>query len=126
MTSDNVADLHGVPVYRCDAAGPVLRTSQDAVDLLGTASWLGADLVVLPVERLPAEFFRLRSGVAGEIVQKFVNYRMRLAIVGDLTEELAASTALRGFVTEANRGRQLWFVATEAELAERLTGGRAA
>ena len=64
--------------------------------------------------------FDLRSGVAGEIAQKFVNYRLKLAIVGDLIDHLARSEALRAFVRESNRGRQLWFVETPAELAERL------
>jgi hypothetical protein len=65
--------------------------------------------------------------VAGEVVQKFVNYRLRLAIVGDLTTHLAVSAALRDFVRESNRGRQLWFVADDAELDARLAqdrGGR--
>jgi hypothetical protein len=61
--------------------------------------------------------------VAGGVVQKFVNYRLRLAIVGDVAEHVTASTALRDFVREANRGGQTWFVADEAELAARLGDG---
>ena len=74
----------------------------------------------VPVARLAPEFFVLTSGVAGAVVQKFVNYRVRLAVVGDVSGFVAESTALRDFVREANRGRQTWFVADEAELAGRL------
>lgn len=58
--------------------------------------------------------------LAGEIVQKFVYYRLNLAVVGDVSAHVEASTALRDFVREANRGRHLWFVGTAEEFAERL------
>ncbi|MFD0562560.1 DUF4180 domain-containing protein [Kitasatospora saccharophila] len=95
---------------------------RQALDLLGDASYRGASWVVLPVERLDPEFFRLRSGVAGAVVQKFAQYRMGLAVVGDVAERVAASDALRDFVRESNRGLQLWFVADLPELAGRLSG----
>ena len=76
----------------------------------------------MPVARLDPAFFDLRSGVAGDIVQKFVNYGLRLAVVGDISESLERSGALRDFVRESNRGRQVWFVADEAELARRWSG----
>lgn len=75
---------------------------------------------MLPVRRLADEFFTLRTGVAGELVQKFVNYRLPVVVVGDISAHVARSIALRDFVTESNRGRQLWFVETMAELEERL------
>jgi hypothetical protein len=48
-----------------------------------------------------------------------VNYGLRLAVVGDISEPLADSEALRDFVRESNRGRQVWFVADVAGLAGR-------
>jgi hypothetical protein len=45
---------------------------------------------------------------------------VRLAIVGDLTRQLEASSALRGLVYETNRGWQVWFLAHLGELDERL------
>ncbi|MFI6265699.1 DUF4180 domain-containing protein [Micromonospora sp. NPDC051006] len=123
MTTDTLRDVHGVPVLDCAEDGPVLRDGDAALDVIGDALGRGAELVVLPVSRLGDDFFQLRSGVAGEIVQKFVNYRLQLAVVGDIAARLAASPALSDFVTEANRGRQLWFLATRAELDGRLRPG---
>ncbi|WBB70499.1 DUF4180 domain-containing protein [Micromonospora sp. WMMD812] len=120
MTTDTLRDLHGVPVLDCADDGPALRDDADALDVIGDALGRGAELVVLPAGRLDDAFFQLRSGVAGEIVQKFVNYRLRLAVVGDISAHLAASSALRDFVTESNRGRQLWFLPSRADLEERL------
>jgi hypothetical protein len=100
--------------------GPLIATDRDATDIIGEAFSVEANLVVIPVSRLSPEFFQLRSGIAGNIVQKFVNYRLRLAIIGDITAEVEASTALRDFVYESNRGKQLWFLPTAADLEDRL------
>jgi hypothetical protein len=115
----SLVNVHGVAVFSVPADGPAL-SEREATDLIGDAMWQHADLVALPVSRLTEDFFTLRTRVAGEITQKFVNYRLRLAIVGDISAYVARSTALRDFVAESNRGRQLWFVADDDELAARL------
>ncbi|MCG6498084.1 DUF4180 domain-containing protein [Kitasatospora sp. A2-31] len=107
---------------RVPADGAPIREERDATDLIGEAFGCGATWVVLPVARLHQDFFRLGTRVAGGIVQKFVNYRIGLVVLGDIAHHVAASDALRDFVRESNRGRQLWFLADEAELADRLAG----
>jgi hypothetical protein len=120
VTSDVVGAVAGIQVLWCAAEGPVLDGEPAAADLVGLA--LGrADVVAVPVTRLAPEFFRLRTGLAGAVVQKFVTYRLHLVVVGDVTGYVAASTALRDFVREANRGRQTWFVADTRELEARLS-----
>lgn len=116
-----VRDLHGQAVLVCPDAGPPIRYAE-ALDLIGEA--LGADAlwVAVPAARLGEDFFRLPTGVAGEVVQKFVNYRRRLAVVGDISPQVAASDALRDFVRESNRGAHVWFVRDLAELEARLAG----
>jgi len=93
---------------------------QDASGLVGTALSASATVVVLPVSPLSPDLFRLRSGVAGELVQKFVNYGVKLAILGDVSAHTAASSALRDFVYESNRGEAIWFVADRLALDHRL------
>jgi hypothetical protein len=117
--TDRVEVRDGVPVLVCAPDGPVVSTVQDALDLIG-AAFSGATVVALPAVRLDPGFFTLSTGLAGEIMQKFVNYRIRLAIVGDLADHLAASSALRALVHESNQGRQIWFVADLAELDTHL------
>ncbi|MFD8717292.1 uncharacterized protein DUF4180 [Streptomyces sp. Ag109_O5-1] len=119
-TTATLVTLHTTRVLRCAPEGPALDGESAALDLVGDAMGQDAELVAVPAERVGDDFFRLRSGVAGAVVQKFVNYRMRLAVVGDISRHLADSSALRDFVYEANRGRHLWFVADDAELEERL------
>ena len=98
-------------------ATTTIANDRDAVDAIAEAHYAHeADTVVVPVELLPAEFFQLSSGVAGAIVQKFVNYRMRLIVLGDVSAHEAASTSFRDWVREANRGRELRFVPDQAAL----------
>ena len=118
--ADSSFEFNGVRVLDCDANGAKLRSDRDAVDIVGEALSQRCKLVVLPIERLDESFFSLKTRIAGEIIQKFVNYELRLAIVGDIARHVEASTALRDFVLETNRGRQVWFVADRAELDRRL------
>ncbi|MFF1279839.1 DUF4180 domain-containing protein [Streptomyces sp. NPDC058299] len=122
MTALTIDTLHGVRVLRCAPDGPLLDGESAALDLIGDAYGHDVQLVALPVERIADDFFRLRSGVAGAVVQKFVSYQLRLAVLGDISGHVANSTALRDFVYECNQGRQLWFLADAAELDTRLRG----
>ena len=109
-------------VFHVAADGPAIRTGGDALGLIYDERAQSADWIAVPVTRLDPAFFDLRTGVAGELVQKFANYGQRLAVVGDIGAYLGVSGALRDFVGEANRGRHVWFVADEAELEARLDG----
>lgn len=124
MTSESLVETHGVSVLRCAPDGQKLSDGSGALDLIGEAMGCQAEVVAVPVERVDDAFFSLSSGVAGEIVQKFVNYRIRLVIVGDISPHTDRSQALRDFVREGNRGTQVWFVATQQELDEKLRQGR--
>ncbi|MFD7285702.1 DUF4180 domain-containing protein [Streptomyces sp. NPDC059863] len=112
--------LHGIPVLLCPSDGEPLRGEREALDLIGDAFSLGAAWVVIPTDRFEDAFFRLSTRVAGDIVQKFVNYRLRVAVVGDIARHTADSAALRDFVRESNRGTQLWFVPDIEALSARL------
>ncbi|MFF3846735.1 DUF4180 domain-containing protein [Streptomyces sp. NPDC002328] len=119
-TTTTLVTLHDTRVLRCAPEGPALDGESAALDLIGDAFGQDAEVVAVPAERVAEEFFRLRSGVAGAVVQKFANYRLRLAVVGDVSGYVADSSALRDFVHESNQGRQLWFLPDDAALEERL------
>jgi hypothetical protein len=117
--ADLVTERRGVPVLVCADQGAPIASMQDALDVIG-AAFSRADIVAVPVGRFDERFFVLRTGLAGEIMQKFTNYRMRLVVVGDIGTRVAASTALRELVHESNRGDHVWFVADLDELDTRL------
>jgi hypothetical protein len=111
-----------VSYFACAAEGKKLRSERDAVDLIGEAQ--GSDLILIPAHRLDDDFFRLRTGVAGAFLQKFVTYGRRVAILGDISRYLDESSAFRDFVVEANRGDHVWFVRTIEDLEMRIAQSR--
>jgi hypothetical protein len=74
----------------------------------------------VPVSRFTPEFFDLSTRLAGHFFQKLQNYQMRLAIVGDIADHVARSTALHDFVGETNRRGHHLFVADRAALSAAL------
>ena len=112
--------LAGQQALVADLAGPLLRSEDDARDLIQETFGTDIRLAVVPVERLDPEFFELRTGVAGAFVQKLVQYRLRLVVVGDISAQTAASDALRDWVREVNRGRDILFVDDLGALEARL------
>jgi hypothetical protein len=98
-----------------------LGDEQDAVQLIVDARYAHeAEWIAFTPEQVGDDFFELRTGRAGAITQKFVMYRMGLAVVGDISARVAASTPLADWVRESNRGRNLLFAADLDELNERL------
>ena len=110
----------GVRVLIVDPDGPAIATERDGTDLIGEAMGEGAAWVAIPVARLSDDFLKLSTGLAGAILQKAVNYRIKVAVVGDISAKMAASKPLNDFVGESNRGRHVWFVQDLAELRARL------
>ncbi|WP_254608497.1 DUF4180 domain-containing protein [Burkholderia lata] len=106
-------------LVRDPAADPVQRES-DALGLVALAHEHEANWVAVPADALHDDFYRLESGLAGAVLQKLVNYGVRLGVVGDIDRWLARSEALRALVRESNRGTSVWFVASEADLLRKL------
>jgi hypothetical protein len=92
----------------------VIKETQDAIDLLGECDYRGARSIILCEKHFPPEFFDLRTGFAGEILQKFSTYNFRLAIIGDFSKY--KSRSLQDFIRESNRGNRIFFL-TDLETA---------
>jgi hypothetical protein len=108
-------------VFICADQGPCLAQDRALSDLIGDLFGSGARVVAVPLQRLGPDFLRLSTGVAGQVLQKLVNYRFQVAVFGDISAAAAGSDPLRDFVRESNRGKTVWFVddlaALEAKLA---------
>ena len=106
-----------IAVVRGDEA--VIVDSQSALDLLMSAKYeLGTKDIAIAKELVAGEFFVLSTGLAGEILQKYVNYGGRIAIYGDYS--CYTSRPLRDFIYESNKGHDVFFTATEEEALEKL------
>ncbi len=121
MTPETIFhESQGFRVLEYQDNGPPLGNASSALEMIGVARSQEAEWIAVPIERLGDEFFQLRNGIAGEVLQKFATYRIRIAMVGDFTSLSAASKALHDFVVECNRGSAVWFVRNLEELKDRL------
>lgn len=97
----------------------LIKDVQSALDLMATVRYETAcGLIVINQSLLAKEFFDLKTGLAGEILQKFINYRVKIAIIGDFSGY--SSQSLKDFIFECNKGNDIFFLSTEQEAIERL------
>ena len=80
---------------------------------------IGTKNIVIDKRRVTEEFFILSTGIAGEILQKYINYGGRIAIYGDYSHY--TSKPLKDFIYESNHGKDVFFVSSKAEAVDMLT-----
>ncbi len=86
----------------------IISETQDVLDLFGDMSEKESTRLIIREENLHPDFFRLYTGLAGEILQKFSNYRFKLAVIGDFSKY--NSKNLQDFIRECNKGTSIFFV----------------
>jgi len=98
----------------------VINNTQDALDLMATISFeYGCRKIIIPEPLIVKSFFDLKTGVAGEILQKFTNYNVKMAIIGNFNY---TSKSLKDFIYESNKGNQVFFLPDEKTAIDRLHG----
>ncbi|MCP1103416.1 hypothetical protein M2454_002269 [Aequitasia blattaphilus] len=102
-----------------DDSEVVIDSVNAALDLVMTINYeSGADKIVISKEAITEEFFVLSSGLAGEILQKFINYHIKFAVYGDYSKY--TSKPLKDFIYESNQGKDFFFVETKEQAIEKL------
>jgi hypothetical protein len=109
-TSSTVAEL--IP------GSAVISSPEEILDLIVEAGYKDSIALVLHSESLHEDFFDLKTGMAGEILQKFSNYRMRFSVIGDFSEY--KSKSLHDFIRDSNRSGIINFVKSLDEALSRL------
>jgi hypothetical protein len=110
--------LNAIQIAEVTSDKLIIETAEDGLDLLGNLYYQGFDSIIIHEENLTPSFFDLKTGIAGEILQKFSNYRMRLAIVGDFQKYPGKS--IRDFIFESNRSGRINFLGSVGEALEKL------
>ena len=100
--------------------GIAVHKVQDMLDIMADANYQGAINMIINESNIVPDFFNLKTRLAGEILQKFSNYNMRLAIVGKF--ERYQSESLQAFMIESNRGDRVFFVPDVQTAKQKLTG----
>jgi hypothetical protein len=97
----------------------IIQTTDDGLDLIGTIYFQGFDKLILYEKNLTPAFFDLKTKMAGEILQKFSNHRISLAIVGDFDKY--ESNSIKDFIRESNKLGHINFVSSKEEAINKLT-----
>ncbi|MBB6237727.1 hypothetical protein HDC90_002349 [Pedobacter sp. AK013] len=91
----------------------IINNAADGLDLLGNLYYQGFDKIMIHEHNITPDFFDLKNGMAGEILQKFSNYRISLAIIGDFSAY--QSKSIKDFIYESNKGKHINFLNSTAE-----------
>lgn len=85
----------------------LISKPQDVLDIFGELIGTDCERIIIHEKNLHADFFDLKTRLAGEVLQKFSNYRVKLAIVGDFSKY--NSKSLQDFIFESNKSDFVFF-----------------
>lgn len=123
MKIDKIETGGGEPVAVVSGSEVVIEDVQSALDLMATVRYeTDCDRMAIGKALLSERFFDLKTRLAGEILQKYVNYQMKVAICGDFSGY--ESQSLRDFIYECNKGSHIFFLATADQAIEKLSTTR--
>ena len=93
---------------------------QSALDLMATVDYeMGCKHMILDKSLICEDFFDLSTKLAGDILQKYINYHTKIAIVGDFS--VYNSKSLKDFIYECNNGKDIFFLSDVKQAIEKLS-----
>lgn len=100
----------------------LITDTQSALDLMMTVKYeTGCRNIAVNKEAITGDFFILSTCLAGEILQKFINYGVRFAVYGDFSGY--TSKPLKDFMYESNLGKDIYFQPDVSSAVDKLSGG---
>lgn len=119
MKTDKI-NKNGIDVAIVSGEDKIITDVRSALDLIATVQYeTGTNKIVIDKNLIVEDFFILSSKLAGDILQKFINYHVQAAIYGDYSGY--TSKPLKDFIYESNNGKDVFFTSTKEEAIDRLT-----
>ncbi|MDZ7797332.1 MAG: DUF4180 domain-containing protein [Candidatus Marinimicrobia bacterium] len=84
-----------------------MNSTEDILDFIAYAADHGTNKLMIKKEHLHADFFRLNTRLADDIIRKFIDHYMKVAIVGDLSETKCAG--LNAHIRRDRRSAYVFF-----------------
>ena len=98
----------------------VIKDIESAMDLIINIKYeTNCNKIALNKDAITEDFFILSNGLAGEVLQKFINYKIKFAIYGNYSKY--TSKPLKDFIYESNNGKDIFFVENEIEAIKMLS-----
>lgn len=79
----DIIEVKGISIAVLRSFGVAINETQDALDLMANAGYMNSHKIIINEDQIVPGFFDLKTGIAGEILQKFSTYNIQLAIAGD-------------------------------------------
>lgn len=117
----DVINKNNIEVAVVSSDEQLITDVQSALDLIMTVKYeTGCTNIAVNKGAVTNDFFVLSTCLAGEILQKFINYGVRFAIYGDFSKY--SSKPLRDFMYESNKGKDIYFQPTASLAVDQLSG----
>ncbi|NCC14225.1 MAG: DUF4180 domain-containing protein [Spirochaetia bacterium] len=114
-----IIERQGMSIARVKSHHVLIRDVDTALDLMADAYYQAKTRrLILDADAFDPRFFDLSTRLAGDILQKFVTYSVKLAIVGSFSQ--VTSKSLRDFIRESNQGTDIFFCNSDDEAVQRL------
>lgn len=111
--------INGAKIAEVISDNLVINNNQDGLELLINLYYQDFDGIILHEKNITPTFFDLKSGMAGEVLQKFSTYSVRLSIIGDFLKY--NSKSLHDFIYESNKGKLISFVSSVSNAISKLS-----
>jgi hypothetical protein len=103
-----VSQINGINIAEIISESIIIKETQDALDLMAESNYQDSWKIIVHEKNIISDFFDLKTGLAGEILQKFSTYNVQLAIIGDFSKY--SSKSLSDFIFESNKYGRINFV----------------
>ena len=114
-----IHNINNIKIAELISDDLLIKEIQDGLDVLVNVYYQDMDRMILHEKNIVPEFFDLKTGMAGEILQKFSNYKMKLAIVGEFSKY--KNKSLNDFIFESNKNGNINFVDSLEEALVKLS-----
>lgn len=116
----NTIKENNIEIAIVNSSDILITDVQSTLDFIATVRFeTGRDRIILNKSSICEEFFDLKTKLAGEILQKLINYHVKIALVGDFS--VYTSKSLKDFIYESNKGKDIFFLPDEKQAIEKLS-----
>jgi len=116
----DVIAINNIRIANIKSDQIIMKDVQSALDLIARVSYeTGCDRIIINKSAISEDFFDLSTKLAGGVLQKFINYQFKTAILGDFSAY--KSESLKDFIYECNKGKDIFFLTDEKEAVEKLS-----
>lgn len=116
----NVIRINNVEIANVKSNELLVKDVESALDLMATVQYeTNCDRLIINKCSISEDFFNLSTKLAGDVLQKYINYQMKIAIVGDFS--VYSSKSLKDLIYECNNGKDIFFLPDDNQAIEKLS-----